>query len=105
MGPRAQLNNIGNSNYLAGAQIRRNSSMSLVNSIILGYPVGLFIDATRGIPTDNNTTATLLVQNTIIGGCATPISFSRGSNATVPANAAFDINTWFNTVQLCCTRF
>ncbi len=97
MGPRAQLNNVGNSNYLAGAQIRRNSSMSLVNSIILGYPIGLFIDATRGIPTDNNTTSTLLVQNTIIGGCATPISFSRGSNTTVPANAAFDINTWFNT--------
>lgn len=97
MGPRAQLTNAGNSRFLAGAQIRRNSSMSLVNSIILGYPVGLFIDATRGVPTDNNTTSTLLVQNTIIGGCATPLSFSRGSNTAVPANPAFSVTTWFNT--------
>jgi hypothetical protein len=54
MGPRAATNNIGNSLYVWGAQIRRNSSMSLCNSIIMGYPNGLYIDATLGTPTDNN---------------------------------------------------
>jgi hypothetical protein len=39
MGPRAILSNIGNSLYVWGAQIRRNSSMSLCNSIIMGYPM------------------------------------------------------------------
>ena len=54
MGPKATLANKGNSLFSWGAQIRRNSSLSLFNSIIMGYPNGLFIDATKGIPTDNN---------------------------------------------------
>src|SRR5258706_1143642 len=54
MGPKATLTNTGNSLFVWGAQIRRNSTMSLFNSIIMGYPNGLYIDATKGVPTDNN---------------------------------------------------
>lgn len=97
MGPRAAANNVGNSLFLAGAQIRRNSAMSLVNSIILGYPVGINIDASRGVPTDNNTTSNLLVRNTIIGGCPSPITLSRGTNTAVPNDPLFNATTWFNT--------
>lgn len=99
MGPKATLANTGNGLFLWGAQIRRNSSMSLFNSIIMGYPNGLYIDATKGVPTDNNIPATLSVQNTIIAGCPTPVLYSLGTNANVPmvANTTATITAWFNT--------
>jgi len=100
MGPKATLANNGNSLFVWGAQIRRNSSLSLFNSIIMGYPNGLYIDATKGIPTDNNIGAgTLVVQNTIIAGCPTPVLYSLGTNANVPItpNTTATITAWFNT--------
>ncbi len=100
MGPRATLANTGSGLFLAGAQIRRNSSMSLFNSIIMGYLTGLYIDATKGIPTDNNIPGSLFVQNTIIAGCPTPILYSIGTNPNVPitANTTATITAWFNAI-------
>jgi hypothetical protein len=99
MGPKATLSNNGNSLFVWGAQIRRNSSLSLFNSIIMGYPTGLYIDATTGTPTDNNIPASLLVQNNIIAGCPNPILYSLGSNTNVPTtpNTTASITTWYNT--------
>ncbi len=99
MGPKATLANTGNSLFVWGAQIRRNSSMSLFNSIILGYPNGLYIDATKGTPTDNNIPGSLFVQNTIIAGCPTPVLYSIAGNANPPLNpnTTATITAWFNT--------
>ena len=99
MGPKATLANTGNSLFVWGAQIRRNSSLSLFNSIIMGYPNGLYIDATKGVPTDNNISGGLFVQNTIIAGCTNPILYSLGSNVNVPLtpNTTATITAWFNT--------
>ena len=99
MGPKATLANTGNSLFVWGAQIRRNSSLSLFNSIIMGYPNGLYIDATKGVPTDNNIPGGLFVQNTIIAGCTNPILYSLGSNVNVPLtpNTTATITAWFNT--------
>ncbi|HQW82983.1 MAG TPA: hypothetical protein PK987_00905 [Ferruginibacter sp.] len=99
MGPKATLNNTGNNLFVWAAQIRRNSSMSLFNSIIMGYPVGLYIDATKGVPTDNNIPTSLYVQNTIIAGCPQPVLYSLGSNTNVPntANTSATILSWFNS--------
>jgi hypothetical protein len=65
----------------------------------MGYPNGLYIDATTGTSTDNNIPGSLLVQNTIIAGCPKPVLFSRGTNTNVPTtpNVEADIITWFNT--------
>jgi hypothetical protein len=99
MGPRATSSNSGNSLFVWGAQIRRNSSMSLFNSIIMGYPNGLYIDATKGVPTDNNIPGSLFVQNNIIAGCATPILYSIAGNANPPItpNTTTTITSWYNT--------
>lgn len=100
MGPKATLSNVGNAQFFKwGAQIRRNSSMSLFNSIIMGYPVGLYIDATKGIPTDNNIPNALFVQNTIIAGCPTPVLYSISGNSNTPLtpNTTATITSWFNT--------
>ena len=73
--------------------------MSLFNSIVMGYPTGLFIDATKGIPTDNNIPGSLFVQNTIIAGCPVPVSYSLGTNPNVPntPNTTATITAWFNS--------
>ena len=99
MGPKEKLTNTGNSLFAWGAQIRRNSSLSLFNSIIMGYPNGLYIDATKGVPTDNNIPGGLFVQNTIIAGCPTPVLYSLGPNTAVPImpNTTASITAWFNT--------
>ncbi len=99
IGPKATLANVGNSNYLAGAQIRRNSSMSLFNSIIMGWPTGVFIDATKGIPVDNNIPNSLFIQNSIIAGCPSPVRYSITGNANIPTtvNTTATILDWFNS--------
>lgn len=62
-----------NANYQNGAQIRRNSSESIYNSILIGFPVGLYIDDTKGTFTSDNVTAgNLKFMNNIVAGCVTP---------------------------------
>ncbi len=97
IGPRATLDNVGNSLFLAGVQIRRNSSISIFNSLIMGWPTGILIDASKGSPTDwNIRDSNLLIKNTIIAGSATPIKYS--ASATEPTGASSTtINDWFLT--------
>lgn len=101
LGPKATLSNTGNSLFVWGAQIRRNSSLSLFNSIIMGYPNGLYIDATKGVPTDNNIPGSLFAQNNIIAGCTNPVLYSIAGNANVPTtpNTTATITAWFNTAS------
>jgi hypothetical protein len=96
IGPRATSVNIGSSNYLAGAQIRRNSSISIFNSVFMGWPTGILIDASKGEPTDKNIPAKLLIQNTIVAGSAKSVDYAVSS--TAPTGwAAADALAWFNT--------
>lgn len=66
-----------NANFQNGAQIRRNSAQSIRNSVFIGFPVGIYIDGTKGTPTIKNTGATgvegpLVFRNNILAGCVTP---------------------------------
>ncbi|MBX3253113.1 MAG: hypothetical protein KF862_03140 [Chitinophagaceae bacterium] len=98
IGPLATLSNIGNSNYLAGAQVRRNSSISIINSVFLGWPTGILIDASTGRATDRNITdGTLNMAGVVVAGCKTPVSYTRGSNTDITGATTESINTWFNT--------
>lgn len=76
-----------NANFQHGAQIRRNSSQSIYNSIIMGFPLaGLYIDDTKGTATSNNATGgTLKFANNIIAGC--PVKLKKST-------ASFDIDAW-----------
>ena len=105
IGPRAASNNIGNSLFRNGAQIRRNSAISIFNSVMMGWPTGLLIDASTGTPTDINITGTpatpnqginLNIQNLIIAGCATPLKYSPSTTAPTGWTLT-DLTNWFNT--------
>lgn len=82
VGPRATLENQGNSLFKAGVQIRRNSSISIFNSVIMGYGTGLLIDASKGIPTDLNiSSGSLSVRNTAISGAEVPVEYAASSSS------------------------
>lgn len=91
--------NIGtiNSLFQNALQIRRNSSISVFNSVFTGYPVGLFIDATKGTPTDGNIgTLKLVFENNILAGNITPLKF--GPSTTSPTSFTLaDLTSWFTT--------
>lgn len=72
-----------------GAQIRRNSSMSLVNSVVTGFPIGLYIDDSKGQPTSANAIAgNLMVKNNIFAGNGTTL---RAANTAMLAT----LTPWF----------
>ncbi len=102
VGPRATLSNVGNSNFKRGIHIRRNSALSVFNSVVIGWPTGWLLDASTGTPTDLNFTGAspkALVSNTILAGNSTQINYAASSTAPTGWTAT-DVNTYFTTPAL-----
>lgn len=84
-----------NTQFQHGAQIRRNSAISIRNSIIIGFPLaGVYIDGTKGTPTHNNLGATgvegpLVFKNNVLAGCT--VTWKVGGLKT-----AADTTIWNN---------
>ncbi len=94
IGPKATLGNTGNSFFRAGAQIRRNSSLSIFNSIFLGWPQGILIDASLGTSTALNIEdSSLRLRNVTLAGNAVNVKFTGTGGATITNDATF--TTWF----------
>lgn len=86
-GPMDDASTTINSLFKRGAHLRRNTQTSIYNSLIAGFPTGLYID---GSATETNAAANdLQVRNTIIAGCTTPLQASTG----------FDIDAWYNNAM------
>jgi len=95
IGPRATLTNVGNSLFRAGAQIRRNSALSLYNSIIIGWPQGILIDAGTGTPTDLNINdSSLRIRNVTLAGNNVNFKYTVSGSAPTGATDA-SITAWF----------
>jgi hypothetical protein len=94
IGPRATLANVGNSLYRAGAHIRRNTGISIMNSIITGWPIGLNFDVALGFVDKNIDDSSIRIKNTTLAGNTSNITLSGTS--TVGATAA-SLLTWFST--------
>lgn len=94
IGPRATLTNVGNSLYRGAAHIRRNSGISIFNTIIMGWPRGIEIDATTGRSTMLNIEdSTMRLRNITIAGCAQNTFFAGTPGATITNDAGF--TAWF----------
>jgi hypothetical protein len=92
----------GNSLYRAGAHIRRNTGISIMNSIIAGWPRGIQFDASSGVPVDKNVEdSTIRIKNTTLAGNTVNIDYVRstGTSATYADNASgiTGLTTWFST--------
>lgn len=94
IGPKYALNNVGNSLFRTAAHLRRNTAISIFNTIIMGWPLGMEIDATTGTSTALNIEdSTLRLRNITLAGNALNTKFSGSPGATINSDAAFA--TWF----------
>lgn len=94
IGPRATATSVGSSYFRGGAHIRRNTGISIFNSIIMGWPRGVEIDATTGTSTMLNIEdSTIRFRNNTLAGNAVQTRFSGTPGATITSDAQF--GTWF----------
>jgi hypothetical protein len=93
IGPRATLNNVGNSLYLGAIQIRRNSGIAIYNSVFMGWAQGLLIDDSRGLVWDDVQDSTIRFQGNLIAGTALPFAYTPANPATGTTQAQVD--AWF----------
>ncbi|MFZ1530285.1 MAG: hypothetical protein WAT19_16135 [Ferruginibacter sp.] len=96
IGPKAALNSAVNSNYRRGMHLRRNSALSVFNSVVMGWSTGWLLDASTGTPTDLNIGANKMVlANNILAGNNTQFSYS--ASASAPTGwASIDVTNYFN---------
>ncbi|MGJ1513984.1 hypothetical protein ACR79N_03275 [Sphingobacterium siyangense] len=87
LGPIQKAGGSFNANYQHGAQIRRNSSISILNSVISGFPLaGLYIDDTKvavANSTSNNflTGSAVFENNLVYGSKDADLKVSSTDNA------------------------
>jgi len=108
VGPRFTPTTTYDPNFRRGAHIRRNSEMSLFNSIIMGWPTGIKIDGDScHFNADNGL---LKVKNTVIAAATTNLDSAAGvtwnitpwfattgwDNITYPDNASLMLSNPFN---------
>jgi hypothetical protein len=103
LGPKVTTSSVGNSLFLAGAQLRRNTEQSIFNSLIMGWSGGsvngLLIDGNKGTPTDLNLAPVggLNFQNNVISGAtASAVKYAASTTAATGATTS-SILTWVNT--------
>lgn len=88
-----------NANFQNGAQIRRNSSISILNSVFAGAVIGVYIDDERGTAPNNSstnlTTDKAVFANNVIFGtvAANTIKTSTNASATTATAVADKINS------------
>jgi len=98
IGPRATSANVGNSNFRRAMHLRRNSAVSIFNSIFMGWPTGLNLDASTGTPTDLNYSAgtpKAFISNTILAGNNTQFTYNASSSAATGWTNT-DLMNYFN---------
>ena len=94
IGPRATSTSIGSSLFRCAAHIRRNSAISIYNSVIIGWPRGIEIDATTGVSTALNIEdSSLRLRNITLAGNTVNTRFSGTVGASITSDATF--LSWF----------
>jgi hypothetical protein len=81
----------GSGPYQAAMHLRRNTSISIFNSLFVGYPEGLRLDGANTLA--NATTGKLNLKGIVLANMTTPIRGDRGATGVSDAQAT----TFFNT--------
>ena len=100
IGPRATLNNIGSPLFRGAAHVRRNTGISIYNSIIMGWPRGIEIDASTGLSTALNIEdSTIRVRNVTFAGNTVNYRFTGAAGTTIKDDASLGAwlsNSYYN---------
>ncbi len=95
IGPRAILANTGSSLFRGAAHIRRNTGISIFNSIIMGWPRGIELDATTGLSVALNVEdSTIRFRNNTLAGNTVNLRYTGTAGVNITNDASF--TTWFN---------
>jgi hypothetical protein len=97
IGPRIDpVSGRGNSLYRGGAHIRRNTGISIMNSIIAGWRIGLEFDVAAGNVDKNYLTDSIIrIKNTTLAGNTSDILFT-GTSRQTPATTSASLLTYFS---------
>ena len=80
----------GSGSFQSGMHLRRNTSLSIFNSIVYGYPEGLRLDGLANSTYANVTAGTLQLRGVVIANTNTPV---RGAGEITDAQAQAFFNT------------
>jgi hypothetical protein len=103
LGPREPLQGTAtsapsiNANFQHAAQIRRNSAISIANSVLAGYTEGVFYDDALGGSSAALIANNSLFVNNIIYGCNSKSNQIKASSAAALADVTTKINAGNNT--------
>ena len=97
IGPRIDpVSGRGNSLYRGAAHIRRNTGISIMNSIIAGWRIGLEFDVAAGNVDKNYLTDSIIrIKNTTLAGNTSDILFT-GTSRQTPATTSASLLTYFS---------
>jgi hypothetical protein len=88
-GPLANSTTTASSNFKRAMHVRRNSSISVYNSVFAGWPEGLLLDGAKAQA--NATAGSLQMKQVVISGS------TAGKELKAESGSAFPVATWFNT--------
>lgn len=71
--------------YRSGVHIRRLSKLNLFNSVVTGYPEGLYVARNTESNLNDNS---IQIQNTVMAGC--------DNNFATDLTSSYDLESWFN---------
>ena len=91
IGPKTDVSTGISPQFQNGMHLRRNNKIKIYNTLVTGYPTGLYIDSQRGDARGNAAKGELLLQNIVIAGVegwgtagfGTPVATARGFNYPV----------------------
>ncbi len=91
--------------YQSGMHLRRNTSISIFNSLLFGYPEGLRLDANTGLTNtlDNANAGNLQLRGIVIANTTTPVRGAQGitnDQATTFFNTAAFTNKVYATSDI-----
>ena len=89
IGPMEDTGSVVNPLYTRGAHLRRSTQTSIYNSIVMGWPTGLFIDGTGTVSSASGDT--LQIRNSIWAGLRPGFRFLDNDAG------AFDAEVWYHT--------
>lgn len=68
IGPKGLAETSINTNFQNGMQLRRNNKIKIYNTLVTGFPNGLYIDSQRGTANTHALNGELVVQNIVLAG-------------------------------------